>query len=143
MNDEIHHKILLVDDNPADVALFKQVFPGQENLDLHVVPDGDAAMAFLRREGEYSDAPRPNLILLDLNLPGMDGRGVLAKVKGDESLRQIPVVILTSSQSEEDVSKCYDLHANAYMRKARDLDGLIALTEEISRYWLSLVVLPP
>ena len=105
--------------------------------------DGVEAMAFLRRKGPYADAPRPDLVLLDLNLPRKDGREVLAEVKGDRGLKRIPVVVLTSSEAETDVLKTYNLNANCYIRKPVDLDGFKRIVETIETFWLSLVVLPP
>ena len=109
---------------------------------LSWVQDGVEAMAFLRREGAYSEAPRPDVILLDLNLPKKDGREVLADVKADEELRRIPVVILTVSSAEEDIVKTYNLHANCYIRKPIDLDQFIEVVKAIKDFWLSIVILP-
>lgn len=136
------HQILLIEDNPADVALMKEVLGDSPELVLHTVMKGDDALEFLRRGGEPTASHRPDLILLDLSLPGTNGCEVLAEIKGDEALRQIPVVILTSSTSEDDVRRCYDLHANAYMRKASDYDGLVQLAHDIRHYWLTAVTLP-
>ena len=135
--------ILVVEDNRADVVLLKKAFNELKADDrLHVAVNGDEALAFLYRWPPFADAPRPALILLDLNLPGRDGREVLEEIKADESLRRIPVVVLTSSRSERDVYQCYDLHANAYMTKSAGFDELVQLTRQISDYWLSAVRLP-
>jgi CheY-like chemotaxis protein len=135
--------ILLVEDNPGDVRLTKEVFKQSRiRNSLHVVNDGEEAMSFLRREGEYADAPRPGLILLDLNMPKMDGREVLNAVKDDESLRRIPIVVLTTSEAEEDVYNAYNLHANAYIRKPVDLDAFMEVIRMLEDFWLELVKLP-
>jgi CheY-like chemotaxis protein len=109
---------------------------------LHVVGDGAEAMTFLKKEGKYADAPRPDLILLDLNLPKKDGREVLDEIKSDENLRRIPVVVLTISKSEEDVFKSYDLHANCYITKPVDLDQFLKVVKSIEDFWLTIVKLP-
>jgi CheY-like chemotaxis protein len=137
-------EILLVEDNPGDVRLIKEAFREGKVLNtLHVVEDGVEAMAFLRRENTYAQAPRPELILLDLNLPRKDGREVLAEIKGDENLKRIPVVILTSSKSEEDVFRTYNLHANAYVAKPMGLNEFMATVRSIEDFWLAIVKLPP
>ena len=137
-------EILLVEDNPGDVRLIKEAFREGKVLNiLHVVEDGVEAMAFLRRENTYAQAPRPGLILLDLNLPRKDGREVLAEIKGDENLKRIPVVILTSSKSEEDVFRTYNLHANAYVAKPMGLNEFMATVRSIEDFWLAIVKLPP
>ncbi len=136
--------LLLVEDNPADVDLTRENLEDAKILnDLHVASDGVEAMAFLRREGDYAKAPRPDLVLLDLNLPRMDGREVLAEMKADPSLKLIPVVVLTSSQSEADVAKSYALHANAYVTKPVDLDGFSKIVAGIKEFWFSIVKFPP
>jgi CheY-like chemotaxis protein len=136
--------ILLVEDNPGDADLAREALDSSKmNNALHVVDDGEKAMAFLRREGPYSKAPRPDLILLDLNLPKKDGRQVLAEIKSAENLKRIPVVILTTSQAEEDVLKTYDLHANCYITKPIDLNQFLHVVRSIENFWLSIVVLPP
>ncbi|NQT84827.1 response regulator [bacterium] len=142
MNDE-PMKVLLVEDNPGDVRLIIEALR-QSNIhnDLRVTRDGVEAMAFLRREGKYADAGRPDLILLDLNLPKKDGREVLAEIKADKNLKRIPVVILTSSEAEEDIIKTYDLHANCYVTKPADLEKFIAGVKSIRDFWLSIVKLP-
>ena len=137
-------EVLLVEDNPGDVRLTREALKeGKIRNNLHVAKDGVEALAFLRREGEHADAPRPDVILLDLNLPRKDGREVLAEVKGDPALRQIPVVILTSSQAEEDICRAYDLHANCYISKPVDLDQFIRVVRSIEDFWFTVVKLPP
>jgi chemotaxis family two-component system response regulator Rcp1 len=136
--------ILLVEDNAGDVELAREAL-GDCKLHnrLHAVDDGEKAMAFLRRQDPYAEAPRPDLILLDLNLPRKDGREVLAEVKADDSLKSIPVVILTTSRAEEDVLKSYNLHANCYITKPMGLDQFMHVVKSIQDFWLSIVVLPP
>jgi len=136
--------ILLVEDNPADVRLTLEALKESRLLtNLHVVGDGVEALAFLRREGEYEHAPRPDLVLLDLNLPRKDGREVLAEVKTDPDLKRIPVAVLTTSQAEEDVVRSYDLHANCYVTKPVDLDQFLHVVRTINEFWLTIVKLPP
>ncbi len=136
-------EILLVEDNPADADLAREALEESKfHNELHVVDDGEKAMAFLRREGLYINAPRPGLILLDLNLPRKDGRQVLAEIKADDDLRRIPVVILTSSQAEEDIIKSYDLHANCFISKPIDLNQFLHVVRSIEDFWMSIVVLP-
>lgn len=136
-------EILLVEDNPGDVRLTVEAFKENKmSNNLHVARDGEEALAFLRHEGEHSDAPRPDLILLDLNLPRKDGREVLAEVKSDEALCRIPVVILTTSEAEEDILRTYDLHANCYITKPVDLDQFIRIVKSIEEFWLTIVRLP-
>ena len=136
-------EILLVEDNPGDVRLTLEALKENKILNrFHVATDGVEAMAFLHKEGEYADAQRPDLILLDLNLPKKDGREVLAEIKNDEELRRIPVVILTTSKAEEDIAKTYDLHANCYVTKPVDLDQFIQVVKAIETFWLQLVKLP-
>lgn len=135
--------ILLVEDNPGDVDLAREALGmGKMHNSLHVVQDGVAAMDFLRKAGKYADSPRPDLIILDLNLPKKDGRQVLAEIKVDESLKRIPVVILTTSRAEEDVLKTYNLHANCYITKPIDLKQFLHVVQSIESFWLSIVVLP-
>ena len=142
LNEKI--KILLVEDNPADADLARENLETSKVLnELHVVIDGMQAMDFLRKRGEYSDAPRPDLILLDLNLPKKDGREVLAQIKADPELRRIPVVILTSSDAEEDILKSYDLQASAYITKPVDLVGFAKIVKAIEGFWFSVVKFPP
>lgn len=137
-------EILLVEDNPGDVRLTREVLKeGKPLINLRAVEDGVEALAFLRREGKYADAPRPDLILLDLNLPKKDGREVLAVIKADEHLRRIPVVVLTVSQAEEDILKSYNLNANCYISKPVDLDQFIKVVKSIEDFWLTIVKLPP
>ena len=137
-------EILLVEDNPGDADLAREALEGSKfHNDLHVVDDGEKAMAFLRREGPYADMPRPDLILLDLNLPRKDGRQVLAEIKSDDYLKRIPVVILTTSRAEEDVIKSYNLHANCFITKPIDLNQFLHVIRSIEDFWLSIVVLPP
>ncbi|MFH0780520.1 MAG: response regulator [Pseudomonadota bacterium] len=136
--------ILLVEDNPGDADLAREALDNSKlNNALHVVDDGEKAMSFLRQEGSYVDAPLPDLILLDLNLPKKDGRQVLAEIKADHDLKRIPVVILTTSQAEEDVIKTYNLHANCYITKPIDLNQFLHVVRSIEDFWLSIVVLPP
>jgi CheY-like chemotaxis protein len=136
-------EVLLVEDDPGDVLLIREAFADNKVANrLHVVSDGVEALAFMRREGEHADVPRPDLVLLDLNLPRMDGREVLAEVKGDEALRTIPVVVLTTSAAEEDVLRSYDLHANAYVTKPVDFDRFIGVVRQIDQFFVSVVKLP-
>lgn len=136
-------EILLVEDSPGDVRLTREAFKDARVLvNLQVAGDGEEAMAFLKREGKYSSKPRPDIILLDLNLPKKDGRAVLAEIKEDPNLQTIPVVILTMSASEEDVLKSYSLHANCYITKPVDLDGFLKVVKSIDGFWLSVVRLP-
>lgn len=135
--------ILMVEDNPGDVRLTMEALEeGKLHNRLDVVEDGEQALAFLHRTGKYKDAPTPDLILLDLNLPKRDGREVLSEIKTNEHLRNIPVVILTSSQAEEDITRAYDLHANAYVSKPVDLDSFIRVVKSIEGFWLEIVKLP-
>ena len=137
-------EILLVEDNPADVRLTTEALKEEKIYNnLHVVTDGVEAIAFLRREGRYAKAVRPDLILLDLNLPKKDGREVLKEIKGDDNLKAIPVVVLTVSQSEEDILKSYNLHANCYITKPVDLNQFIKVIRSVQEFWLSIVKLPP
>ena len=137
-------QILLVEDSAADVRLTREALKEAKIVNtLHVVPDGVAAMDFLRKQGPYAASPRPDLILLDLNLPKMDGREVLAEVKKDEDLKRIPVVVLTTSQAEEDVVRTYNLHANAYVTKPVDLKQFLSVIRAIEEFWLAVVTLPP
>ena len=130
-------------DNPCDVRLTIEALKEAKVINsLTVLKDGVAALAFLRRQGEYAQAPRPHLIVLDLNLPKKDGREVLAEIKADDSLKRIPVVVLTTSQDEQDVLKSYNLHANCYIAKPVDLDQFIRVVRSIEDFWLGIVVLP-
>ena len=136
-------EVLLVEDDPGDVVLIREAFEHNKVYNaLHVVSDGVQALEFLRREGDYADAPRPDLMLLDLNLPRKDGRQVLAEVKEDAELRTIPVVVLTTSQAEEDIARSYDLHANAYVSTPVDFDRFIEVVRQIDDFFVSVVQLP-
>ena len=136
--------ILLVEDNPGDVRLtIEALRDGKVQNHLHTVPDGVEALAYVRQIGRYADAPRPDLILLDLNLPKKDGREVLAEIKSDEDLCYIPVVILTTSQADQDILRSYGLHANCYVTKPVDLDQFIRVVRSIEDFWLTVVKLPP
>ena len=135
--------ILLVEDNPGDVLLTEEALQeGKVCNDLYVAEDGMEAIAFLRREGKYEDMPRPDVILLDLNLPRMYGREVLAEIKADPDLKRIPVVILTTSSADEDILKSYDLHANCYITKPVDLDQFIEVVKSVEDFWFTIVKLP-
>jgi CheY-like chemotaxis protein len=136
-------EILLVDDNPGDVQLTTRAFQDANvHNTLHVARDGVEAMAFLRREGHYADAPRPDLVLLDLNLPKKDGREVLEEIKASEDLTRIPLVILTASEAEEDIVRTYGLHASCYVTKPVDLDRFISVVRSLETFWLTIVELP-
>lgn len=137
-------EILMVEDNPGDVRLTKEALKDAKVANtLHVVEDGVAALDFLYRRGEYAAAPRPDLVLLDLNLPKKNGREVLEEVKQDPHLKMIPVVILTTSQAEEDVLRAYSLHANCYITKPVDFSQFIKIVRTIEEFWLTVVTLPP
>jgi len=137
-------EILLVEDNPGDVRLTQEALKDGKVLNkLHVVKDGVEALDCLKRKGKYVSAVRPDLILLDLNLPKKDGREVLAEIKSDPDLKRIPVVVLTVSEAEEDIIKTYDLHANCYITKPIDLDRFITVVRAIEDFWLAIVKLPP
>ena len=136
--------ILLVEDNPGDERLTREALKeGKVFSNLYWVKDGVEAMEFLRRDGKYSGVPRPDIILLDLNLPKKDGREVLQEIKNDEHLRRIPVVVLTTSKAEEDVIRTYNLHANCYVTKPVDLEKFIVVVKSIDVFWLTVVTLPP
>jgi chemotaxis family two-component system response regulator Rcp1 len=136
-------EVLLVEDSPGDVRLTREAFKDAKvHVNLHVAPDGTEAMAFLLREGEHSTAPRPDLILLDLNLPKKDGREVLEEIKKNDNLKTIPVVILTTSASDADILRSYMLHANCYITKPVDLQGFLTVVKSIDGFWLSVVQLP-
>ncbi len=135
--------VLLVEDDPGDTLMIREAFEDNKVRNrLTNVTDGVAALEYLRREGEHAAAPRPDLILLDLNLPRKDGREVLAEIKGDEDLRTIPVVVLTTSQAEEDVLRSYKLHANAYVTKPVDFERFIAVVRQIDEFFVTVVKLP-
>ena len=135
--------ILLVEDNPGDVRLTEEVLKDAKVLNaLHVVGDGVEALAYLRREGKYADAVRPDLILLDLCLPKKDGRQVLAEIKREPVVKRIPVVILTTSRAEQDILESYDLHANCYITKPMDLEQFVGVVRSIEHFWLTIVSLP-
>jgi CheY-like chemotaxis protein len=137
-------EILLAEDNPGDVKLTRKALEkGRLANNLHVVTDGVETLQFLRGEGEYGGRPRPDLVLLDLNMPRKDGREVLEEIKASEELKRIPVVVLTSSEAEEDVIRSYDLHANAYLTKPVDFDGFIHVVGTLEEFWLQVVKLPP
>jgi CheY-like chemotaxis protein len=136
-------QVLLVEDNPGDARLTIEAFKDAKvHLQLHVVTDGVQAIEFLQRRGEYAGCPRPDLVLLDLNLPRKDGREVLAEVKSDAALKTIPVVILTTSASEADIQRTYLLHANCFISKPVDMDGFLSVVRSIDDFWLSVVRLP-
>lgn len=136
--------ILLVEDNTADAMLTAEAFEDARLINrLHLAKDGVEAMQFLRREGKFADAPRPDLILLDLNLPRKDGRKVLAEIRGDPTFAGIPVVVLTSSSHEKDVATVYGLHANAFVQKPVDLAKFLDVVAKTKDYWLAIVTLPP
>jgi chemotaxis family two-component system response regulator Rcp1 len=137
-------EILLVEDNPADVRLTQEALLEEKLVNnLNVVNDGVEALAFLRKEGKFADAVRPDLILLDLNLPKKDGREVLEEIKNDDNLKCIPVVVLTISDAEADILKSYDLHANCYITKSIDLTQFSRVVKSIQDFWLTIVKLPP
>lgn len=135
--------VLLVEDDDGDVLMTREAFEHHKIRNkLHVVQDGEEALQFLHREGQYADAPRPGLILLDLNLPRRDGREVLAELKADPALRVIPVVVLTTSEAEEDILRSYSLHANAYVSKPVDFDRFIDVIRQIDDFFVTVVKLP-
>jgi len=136
-------QILLVEDDPGDVLITREAFADNKvRNELSVVSDGEAAMAFLRREEGYADAPRPDLVLLDLNLPRKAGHEVLAEIKSDVDLQRIPVVVLTTSDAEEDILRSYDLHANAYVTKPVDFDCFLNVVRQIDEFFVTVVKLP-
>lgn len=136
-------EILLVEDDPGDTLIAREALEHSKVANsLHCVVNGEEALAFLRRQGEYADAPRPDLVLLDLNLPRRDGREVLAEIKSDPDLLRIPVVILTTSQAEEDVLKSYDLHANAYVTKPVDFERFVEVVQKVDEFFFTIVRLP-
>lgn len=136
-------ELLLVEDSPSDVRLTVEALKeAKVKNTLHVVTDGVEALRFLRREGEYASSPKPDLILLDLNLPKKDGREVLAEIKEDEELRRIPIVVLTTSSAEEDIARAYSLHANCYVTKPVDFTQFMKVIHSIESFWLTVVKLP-
>jgi CheY-like chemotaxis protein len=136
--------ILLVEDNPADVRLMMETFrEGQINNRIAVAADGVEALAFLRRQGRFAAAPRPDLVLLDLSLPRMNGQELLARIKQDPDLKRIPVVIITSSQARQDVLQAYNNHANCYLTKPLDLEQFMGVVRSVEEFWLTFVQLPP
>lgn len=144
MNRTNQIEILLVEDDPGDVLMTREALQESKVLNsLHVVSDGEQALRFLRREGEHADKPRPDLVLLDLNLPRIDGRQVLEQVKNDPDLRRIPIVVLTTSKAEEDILRSYDLHANAFVSKPVDFDCFVDVIRQIDTFYISIVSLPP
>ena len=144
MNTMNHIDILLVEDSPADVLITREAFAEFKIVNtLYVVEDGVEAMAFLNQDGKYASVPRPDLILLDLNLPRKNGREVLAEVKNDPRLKNIPVVILTTSHSEQDVLEAYDQHANCYIVKPVGFENFVEAVKTIHQFWFSVVTLPP
>jgi len=139
-----HIEILLVEDSPTDALLTREALSGFKLLNkLHVVDNGVDAIAFLHREGPFASVPRPDLILLDLNLPRMDGREVLREIKADDDLKIIPVVVLTSSDAEEDILKSYNLHASCYITKPVEFDKFLKVVRSIREFWFAVVTLPP
>ncbi len=137
-------EILLVEDDPGDVLITREAIEGSKVANrLNVVSNGEEALQFLQREAPFTDAPRPGLILLDLNLPRLDGREVLARIKSDPDLRRIPIVVLTTSSSDEDIVRSYDLHANAYVTKPVDFDQFMSVVRQIDEFFVSIVALPP
>jgi CheY-like chemotaxis protein len=136
-------EILLVEDDPGDVLMTREALEDSKVINhLHVVDNGEEAVAFLRQEGDHAGSPRPDLVLLDLNLPRLDGRDVLAQVKADPDLRRIPVVVLTTSEAEEDVLRSYDLHANAYVTKPVDFEQFAKVIRQVDDFFISVVRLP-
>ena len=136
-------EVLLVEDSLGDIRLTQEAFRESEvSINLHIATDGVEAMAFLKREGKHTGAPRPDMILLDLNLPKMDGRQVLARIKEDDSLKTIPTVILTTSEAEGDILKSYELHANCYLSKPVQLNAFENLVRSLSDFWLTKVKFP-
>jgi len=137
-------EILLIEDSPADIRLTREALREEKLLNhLHVVTDGEEAMAFLRRQGKHAHAPRPDLILLDLNLPRKSGREVLDEIKQDANLKSIPVVVLTISAAERDIVSAYNLHANCYITKPIDLEQFSTVVKSVREFWLTIVKLPP
>jgi two-component system, chemotaxis family, response regulator Rcp1 len=146
MNNHLSSKImeiLLVEDNPGDIRLAREAFKESKvKTRLHIANDGIEALDFLLKKGKYIDVPKPDIILLDLNLPQKDGREVLSELKIDDALKRIPVIILTTSNSEEDIFKCYNLHANCYITKPMDFENYFKIISIIEQFWFSIVQLP-
>ena len=137
-------EILLVEDDPGHIRLTLEVFKEGKLLNkINVVRNGEEAMAYLRKQGPYAESPRPDFILLDLNMPKKDGRETLTEIKSDDDLKRIPVVVLTTSQADQDVMHAYNLHANAFITKPVDLDQFITVVKQIEEFWLTIVKLPP
>jgi CheY-like chemotaxis protein len=137
-------EVLLVEDNPGDAELTRIALEDSKiSVNLNVVEDGVEAMAFLQKQGNYANAPHPDIVLLDLNLPKKDGREVLAEIKADKKLRRIPVVVLTTSQSEEDILKAYNLSANCFITNPVDFDQFVKIVQSIENFWFAIVKLPP
>lgn len=144
MTDARPIEILLVEDDPGDVLMAREALEeGKVANRLAVVPDGAEAMSYLKAEGQYADRTRPDLVLLDLNLPRKGGLEVLEEMKADASLRRIPVVVLTTSDAEKDILSSYDMHANAYIKKPVDFDQFVAVVRQIDEFFVSVVILPP
>jgi len=142
-NGEYIYEILLVEDNPGDIRLTQEAMKESKfNNNLSIATDGVEAMKFLHKKGEFENAPMPDLVLLDLNLPKMDGREVLEQMKNDDELKKIPVVILTTSNAEKDIAKSYELHANCYINKPVDLEQFFEVVRTIENYWFNIVKLP-
>jgi CheY-like chemotaxis protein len=143
MRERSRIEILLVEDNPADVLLTREAFEeGKLPYRLSVVEDGEQALRFLQKKGEFKQAPEPHIVLLDLNLPKKDGRELLAEVKSDPSLRHIPVIVLTTSDANQDIRRAYDLHANCYLTKPIDVDEFLKSIRSVENFWLTLARLP-
>lgn len=137
-------EILLVEDDEGDVLLTTEALEASKiTNNMHVARNGEEALRFLRREGDYASSPRPDIVLLDLNLPRLDGREVLAQIKADDELRRIPIVVLTTSEAEEDILRSYDLHANAYVTKPVDFDRFLQVIQRIDEFFVTVVRLPP
>lgn len=135
--------VLIVEDNPGDLRIAQEAFKeGKYSVEIQSVSDGIQALEYLKKENEYFDKPTPNIVLLDLNLPRKDGREVLKEVKENEVLKHIPVIILTTSQSEDDIFKCYNLHANCYISKSVDLDEFVESVKSVEEYWFNVAKLP-
>jgi len=145
MTPTLHHiEILLVEDSPADILIAREALSEAKLINtIHVAEDGVEAMDFLHKHGKFASAPTPDLILLDLNLPRKNGREVLTEIKADEKLKQIPVVVLTTSSAEEDILKSYNLHANCYVVKPVEFESFVKAVQSVQHFWFSVVTLPP